>query len=71
MKTIKSNTVLTYRSICDYNCVFKLTVIERKGKFATVKYMNEERRVKIYSDNEGNEFLQPDKYSMAPLFRAN
>ena len=70
MNSIKSNTTLTSRSICDYNCIFKLEVIERKGNFATIKYMNEVKRVKIRIDSDGNEFLKPDNYSMAPTFKA-
>jgi hypothetical protein len=67
---IKSNQNLTARSVCDYNCIFKLTVIERKGNFATINYEGRIKRTKVYSDREGNEYLQPEKYSMAPIFRA-
>jgi len=70
MKTIKSNTTLESRSICDYDCIFKLQVIERKGNFAKIKYQGIEKRTKVYADREGNEYLMPDKYSMAPMFRA-
>jgi hypothetical protein len=68
--SIKSNTTLTSRSICDYNCIFSLEVISRKGNFATIKYMNQTRRTKVYSDRDGNEYLQPDKHSMSPIFSA-
>jgi hypothetical protein len=71
MKTIKSNTVLTSKSICDQNCIFELQVIERKNNFAKIKYQGIEKRTKVYNDREGNEYLMPDKYSMAPIFRAN
>lgn len=70
MKTIKSNTQLTARSIGDYDCIFKLTVIERKGNFAKVRFLGYEKRTKVYTDSEGNEYLKPEKYSMAPTFRA-
>jgi len=68
--TIKTNDKLTSRSICDYNCIFELTVIQRKGNFATVKLMGNTKKTKVYSDSKGNEYLQPEKYSMAPIFRA-
>jgi len=68
--TIKSNSTLTAKSICDSNCIFSLTVISRKGNFATINYMNETRRVKVRIDMDGNEYLRPDNYSMAPMFRA-
>jgi hypothetical protein len=70
MNTIKSNQTLTSRSICDYNCIFKLEVIERKGKFATVKSMGNVMRTKVLIDSDGNEYLHPEKYSMSPIFRA-
>ena len=71
MKTIKENTRLTSRSICDYNCIFELQVISVKGSFATIKYQGVVKRTKIYKDSEGNEYIRPDKYSMAPTFKAN
>ena len=70
MATIKPNTTLTARSICDYNCIFTLNVISRKGNFATINYMNQTKRTKVYVDFDGTEYLQPEKYSMSPIFRA-
>ena len=70
MKTIKANETLTARAFGDYNCIFTLEVIERKKNFVTVKYMNDVRRVKVRIDNNGNEYLRPDNYSMSPMFRA-
>lgn len=46
MKTVKSNQTLTSRSICDYDCIFNLTVIERKGNFASIKFMGNEKELK-------------------------
>lgn len=70
MKSIKSNQVLTARSIGDSECIFKLTVIERKGNFAKVKFQGNEKRSKVRVDSEGNEYLRPESYSFAPIFRA-
>ena len=69
MTTIKSNTVLTSRSICDSNCIFELEVIERKGNFATCIYNGKTRRLKI-REFMNEEYIKPDNYSMAPSFRA-
>lgn len=66
---ITSNSILRARSVCDSNCVFTLEVIERKGNFARVRFQGSEKRVKIRRDDRG-EFLMPEKYSMAPIFRA-
>jgi len=67
---IQSSTTLTARSVCDYDCIFSLDVIERKGCWATIKYMGRVSRTKIRTDESGVEYLMPEKYSMAPIFRA-
>jgi hypothetical protein len=69
MNTIKTGQTLKARSICDYNCVFSLEVLERKGNFATVRFQGNEKRVKVRRDDSG-EYLRPDSYSMAPIFKA-
>lgn len=69
MKTIKANTTLTARSICDSDCIFRLSVLARKGAFATVRFQGNEKRVKIKTDGDC-EYIMPDRYSMAPVFRA-
>jgi len=66
---IQSSTTLTARSVCDYDCIFSLEVIERKGCWATIKYMGVVSRTKIKTDDRG-EYIMPKKYSMAPIFRA-
>ena len=71
MKTIKANQTLTSSSICDSNCIFSLQVVDRKGKFATISRDGKVNRTKVYvSIITGDEFLMPDKYSMAPAFSA-
>jgi hypothetical protein len=70
MKAIQSGQKLTSRSICDAECIFTLTVIERKGNFATINYMGATKRVKIRVSDDC-EYIKPDSYSMAPIFRAN
>ena len=70
MKTIKANQNLTSRSIGDHDCIFKLSVIERKGNFAKINYDGQIRRIKVRIDFNGNEYLLPDSYSFAPAFRA-
>ncbi len=70
MKTIKSNQTLTTSSICDHNCIFSLEVIARKGNFATVRFMGNTKRTKVRIGSDGNEYLMPENYSMAPIFSA-
>lgn len=70
-KTIQAGQTLTARSACDYNCIFSVTVIDRKGQFATVQERaREPNRVKVRIDIDGNEYVMAlGTYSMAPIFR--
>ncbi len=72
LKTIKAGQVLTARSICDYECIFRLTVLNRTKSMATVKidgYVDPKRcKVKVW---EGVEYVMAlGTHSMAPMFRA-
>ena len=57
------------RSICDSECVFSIKITGRTAKTVSYEYMGESRRSKIRFDDSG-EYIQPDRYSMAPTFRA-
>jgi len=59
------------RSICDHDCIFEIKVISRTDKMLTYDYSSDTRRSKIKIDADGNEYITPDNYSMAPTFRAN
>jgi hypothetical protein len=48
---IKSGQVLEARSACDYDCIFSVKVIDRKGSFATVEAHGSTKRVKIRSED--------------------
>ena len=62
---------LSEASLCDSECIFKGTVLRRTAKFVTVHSMGEDRRVKIHTDDEGNEFCYPyGQYSMCTRFKA-
>ena len=67
-----ANTTYYSRSIGDYNCVFNIKVLSRTEKTAKIiDFYGNERRAKIYTDEHGMEFIMPEKYSLAPVFRAN
>lgn len=70
MNTIQAGDVLKARSICDYDTVFEAEVLERKGRFVTVKAEGQTRRVMVMSDGEGEFIYAMGRYSMAPIFRA-
>lgn len=56
-------------SICDSGCRFTIKVTGRTEKTVSYIYDGESRRSKIRFD-ESCEYIQPDHYSMAPVFRA-
>lgn len=57
-------------SACDHNCVFVIEIVKRTPKTVVFLRDGEERRAKIYTDHDG-EYITPDRYSMAPVFRAS
>ena len=56
-------------SACDHNCVFVVEIVKRTAKTVTFRRDGQERRAKIYADQNG-EYIVPERYSMAPVFRA-
>jgi hypothetical protein len=71
-KTITSGQTLTARSACDYDCIFQIEVLARTPKTATVRYQGKVSRCKIYTNNEGHEYVRAlGTYSLAPSFYAN
>ena len=58
------------RSLCDNNMIFKVKVTKRTEKTVTIEgYRN--KRCKVHIDKDGDEFIVPESYSMAPTFRAS
>lgn len=63
---------LATRSFCDYDCIFRATVVKRTAKTLTVSIRGNEKRCKVYTDDHGNEYIYPmGQYSMAPGFFAD
>ena len=56
-------------SACDHNCVFTIKIVKRTEKTVTFERNGKTRRAKLFSDERG-EYIIPDRYSMAPVFRA-
>ena len=66
---IETGTILTATSVCDSNCKWTASVIERKGNFVTALIHGEIVRKKVNVWN-GEEFVYLlGKYSMAPIFK--
>ena len=73
MTTIKPNTTISARSICDSECIFTAFVVSRKGNFVTliVKGNKEPIRKKVMVNKfDGSEYVMAlGNYSMAPAFK--
>lgn len=65
------NTTYYSRSICDHECIFEITVIARTDKRLIYDYEGRRRTSNIRNNSEGNEYIRPDSYSMAPIFRSD
>ena len=69
MKTFEIGKEYFTHSVCDSACRFTIKITGRTAKTVTYIYDGETRRSKIRVDASG-EYIQPDRYSMAPVFRA-
>lgn len=59
------------RSLGDYECVFRFTVLKRTAKFVTLRYHGTEHRVALRTWSDGAEYCYPlGTYSMAPMLKA-
>jgi len=67
MATFQSGKTYTGRSVCDYDCMFSITVKARTAK--TIK-TSDGKTFRI-GMHDGCEFVRPmGNYSMAPIIRA-
>ncbi len=69
MKQFEIGKTYSSRSICDSNCIYTATIIKRTAKTVVAEIDGHARRCKIHIDSEG-EFIIPERYSMAPTYRA-
>jgi hypothetical protein len=67
---IETGTILTATSVCDSNCKWTASVIERKGNFITALIHGEVVRKKVNVWNGEEYVFLLGKYSMAPIFKA-
>ena len=58
------------QSICDHECIFEVKIIKRTAATVTIEGFRD-KRCKIHTDRDGNEWIMPERYSMAPIFYAN
>ena len=57
------------RSVCNHDCIFTIKIIKRTEKTVTFERNGKTRRAKLFFDERG-EYIIPERYSMAPVFRA-
>ncbi len=70
MKKFEVGKTYYSRSICNHECIFTIEVVKRTEKSVTYIYDGKQRRSMIKTDESG-EYIKPDRYSMAPTFRAD
>ena len=76
MKQFEINKTYSTRSICDYDCIIEMTVLERTAKTIKVKIKNERdiktlRISKTDSEYFKSETVSPwGKFSMSPRITA-
>lgn len=54
---------------CDTDTISTIKIVGRSAKFVTFERAGKTRRAKIYTDDHG-EYIMPDRYSMACVYRA-
>jgi len=61
---------LAVRSLGDWDCVYRFTVVSRTAKFVTLNYYGESKRVGIKTDDKSEYCYPLGSYSMAPRLRS-
>ena len=61
---------LAVRSLGDWDCIYRFTVVSRTAKFVTLNYYGEPKRVGIKTDGESEYCYPLGSYSMAPRLRS-
>jgi len=65
---ITKGSILTATSVCDSNCKWTATVMERKGNFVIALIQGKIVRKKVNVWNGEEYVFLLGKYSMAPIF---
>ena len=69
-QTFKPGQQLAVRSLGDWDCIYRFSVVSRTAKFVTLQYYNDLKRVGIKVDRDGVEYCLPfGNYSMSALLR--
>ena len=71
MKRFEVGKTYFCRSLCDYDCIYRFTIMKRTARTVWIEYhgKTKARRVRDY---DGNEAIDPHgRYSMSPVLSAD
>lgn len=69
MKKFEVGHVYFDQYACDHETLTTIKIIKRTAKTVTFERHGKTRRAKLYENADG-EYIMPDHYSMAPVYRA-
>ena len=69
MKKFEVGHVYFDQYACDHETLTTIKIIKRTAKTVTFERNGKTRRAKLYENADG-EYIMPDHYSMAPVYRA-
>lgn len=69
MKTFEIGHTYFDTWACDSDSISTIKIVGRSAQYVTFERAGKTRRAKIYTDNHG-EYIMPDRYSMACIYRA-
>lgn len=69
MKTFEIGHTYFDHWACDSDSISTIKIVGRSAQFVTFERAGKTRRAKIYTDASG-EYIMPDRYSMACVYRA-
>lgn len=69
MKTFEIGHTYFDTWACDSDSISTIKIVGRSAQYVTFERAGKTRRAKIYTDSHG-EYIMPDRYSMACVYRA-
>lgn len=69
MKTFEIGHTYFDTWACDSDSISTIKIVGRSAQFVTFERAGKTRRAKIYTDSHG-EYIMPDRYNMACIYRA-
>lgn len=71
MKRFEVGQTYSTRSLCDYDCIYRFTIMKRTEQTVWIKYHDRVKSRRVRIDYDGNEAIDPHgRYSMSPVLSA-